>query len=182
MQPIPRRILLVGILLLGLAWTWFNRADPGQVTGDLVPAPQAGFLAPDFTLETITGETFSLVALHGQPVIVNFWASWCPPCRTEMPALQAVYNDYKSQVAILAVNAASQDTLSDALAFQAETGLILPILLDTDGTSQRLYTVTSLPTTFFIGADGIISEVVIGGPMSEAGLRARIESLLEETP
>lgn len=182
MQPIPRRILMVGFLLLGLIWVWLSRADPALVTGGLAPAPQAGFLAPDFTLETITGEAVSLSALRGQPVIINFWASWCPPCRAEMPTLQAIYNDYKDQVAILAVNAASQDTLSDALAFLNEIGLTIPVLLDTDGTAQRLYIVASLPTTFFIDAHGVISEVVVGGPMTETGLRARIEFLLEATP
>ena len=182
MQPIPRRILPVFLLLLGLAWAWFSRPDPSSVTGGMIPAPQAGFLAPDLTLETTAGETINLAALRGQPVIVNFWASWCPPCRAEMPALQAVYDDYQDRVVILAVNATNQDTLPDALAFQAGSGLTFPILLDTDGTAQRAYAITSLPTTYFIDAGGIISELVIGGPMTEAGLRARIESLLEENP
>ncbi len=182
MQPIPRRILLAGILLLGLTWTWFSRAGTAETTAGNIPAPQTGFPAPDFTLETLEGQTVTLSSLRGQPVIINFWASWCPPCRAEMPALQAVYEEYQGQVALLAVNAANQDNLTDALALLAETGATFPVLLDTDGAVNRLYAITSLPTTFFIGADGVIAEVVIGGPMTEAGLRARIESLLEATP
>lgn len=159
-----------------------SRAAPDSVTNGAIPAPQKGFLAPDFALETPGGESLALAGLRGRPVVVNFWASWCLPCRSEMPAVQNVYNDYGEAVSILAINTTYQDALPNALDFVAEHGLLFPILLDTGGSVSRLYTVTSLPTTFFIGADGIIREVVIGGPMSETGLRARIESLLEETP
>jgi cytochrome c biogenesis protein CcmG/thiol:disulfide interchange protein DsbE len=182
MQPIPRRILIAFLLLLGLGWIVLNRADAIETNGRLIPAPQVGFPSPDFTLESLDSPTITLSSLRGQPVIVNFWASWCPPCRAEMPALQAVYDEYDGQIAILAVNAANQDSLDDALTFLAEAGTTFPVLLDRDGAVNRLYAVTSLPTTFFIGIDGIISEVVVGGPLTEVGLRVRIESLLEAIP
>jgi thiol-disulfide isomerase/thioredoxin len=182
MQPIPRRLLLISILLLGLVWIWLSRADPDEVTGGTIPAPQAGFLAPDFSLQTTTDETIRLADLRGKVVILNFWASWCPPCRAEMPAFQVVSDEYAGRVEVLAVNTTNQDTLSDALAFRDEIGLSLPILLDVDGSVQRLYEITSLPTTFLIAADGRINEVVVGGPMSVAGLRARVEALLEVLP
>jgi thiol-disulfide isomerase/thioredoxin len=182
MQPIPRRILLVGILLLGLTWTWFSRLGTAETTAGRVPAPQTGFQAPDFTLETIEGQTVTLSNLRGQPVIINFWASWCPPCRAEMPAFQAIYEEYQGRISLLSVNTAYQDNLNDALALLVEKGATFPVLLDADGAVSRLYAIISLPTTFFIGADGVIAEVVVGGPMTEAGLRARIESLLEARP
>ncbi len=182
MQLYLRRSFPLLLLLLGLAWIVASRADPGSVTGGQVPAPQKGFLAPDFTLESLDGQTVHLSELFGKPVLVNFWASWCPPCRAEMPAMQAVYETYQGQIHLLAVNATSQDSLTDALAFVSENGLTFPILLDPDGAAYRQFAITSLPTTFFIGADGIIAEVVVGGPLTEAGLHSRIESLLEETP
>lgn len=182
MQLFLRRIAPFLLLLLGLAWTFASRADPASVTGGRVPAPQKGFLAPDFTLETLDGQSVRLSELFGQPVVVNFWASWCPPCRAEMPAMQAVYEAYQGQIHLLAVNATQQDSLADALAFVSENGLTFPILLDPNGAAYRQFAVTSMPTTFFIGADGIIAEVVVGGPLTEAGLRSRIESLLEERP
>lgn len=182
MQPFLRRIFPFVLLLLGLAWMIVSRADPASVTGGRVPAPQKGFLAPDFTLESLDGQSVHLADLFDRPVIVNFWASWCPPCRAEMPAMQRVYEDYAGQIHLLAVNAAHQDTLANAMAFVSGNGLTFPILLDSQGAAYRQYAITSLPTTFFIGADGVIAEVVVGGPLTEAGLRSRIESLLEETP
>jgi thiol-disulfide isomerase/thioredoxin len=182
MQLFLRRIFPLLLLLLGLVWIVISRAEPASVTGGQIPAPQKGFLAPDFALEDLDGQTVRLSELFGKPLVVNFWASWCPPCRAEMPAMQAVHERYAGQVHLLAVNATQQDSLADARAFVNENGLTFPILLDPDGAAYRQFAITSLPTTFFIGADGVVVEVVIGGPLTEAGLRSRIESLLEETP
>jgi peroxiredoxin len=100
-----------------------------------------------------------------------------------MPAMQQVYQEYQAQgFEILAVNSTVQDTLSNLAPFVSEYGLSFPILLDRQGEVTRLYRVLSLPTSFFIGKDGVIREVVVGGPMDEALLRARIEKLLQEQP
>lgn len=181
MQPIPRRILLGLLLISGLVWIWASRtASDQEIAVD--PAPQAGFPAPNFNLETTAGEIIQLNTLRGQPVIINFWASWCPPCRAEMPALQTVYQEYSEGLVVLAVNATNQDRPTDILSFQVEMDLTIPVLLDVDGQVQRIYGVSSLPTTFFIDSAGEIQEVVVGGLLTEAGLRARIHSLLEDTP
>lgn len=182
-QPLSRRILLVGILILGLVWIFLSRAETGQTTGGPIPAPQTGFLAPAFELETLDGQIISSNDLRGRPLILNFWASWCAPCRAEMPALQAVAEAYRETgLLVLAVNATSQDRPADVGAFVGQYGLTFPILLDREGQVGRRYQVQSLPTTFFIGRDGLIRDVVIGGPMSSASLRARADSLLQETP
>jgi peroxiredoxin len=98
-----------------------------------------------------------------------------------MPAMQRVYDDYKEQgLQILAVNSTNQDSEGKALAFVNELGLNFPILMDVAGEVSRLYLVRSLPTSFFIQPDGTIREVIVGGPMSEALLRIRVEQLLEE--
>lgn len=94
--------------------------------------------------------------------------------------MQRVYADFENQgFIILAVNATQQDNVEDVVAFIHEYQLSFPIVFDTDGTVSRLYAVNALPTSFFIDADGIIREVIVGGPMSEALLRVRVEQLLE---
>lgn len=178
-----RRTISIALLLLGLIWIGFSADRSGASTNGLIPAPQAGFLAPDFTLRSLDGQTVSLAELRGQAVLVNVWASWCAPCRAEMPAMQRVYEEYKDRgLVILAVNSTVQDSPANVESFVAELGLAFPILLDTDGTATRLYRVIALPYSFFIGRDGVIREVVAGGPMSEALLRTRVETILETQP
>lgn len=173
--------LSIFILVISAAWIWVSRGEPGETTGGKIPLPRQGFIAPDFSLETPEGEKISLSELRGSPVLINLWTSWCPPCRMEMPALQKVYDEYRHQgFEILAVNSTLQDNREDAVHFANELGLNFPILLDPEGNVSRLYQLQSLPTSFFIGKDGVIREVVIGGPMSEALLRIRVQQLLEE--
>jgi len=100
-----------------------------------------------------------------------------------MPALERVYREYAPQgLALLAVNAANQDTRSAALEFAQAQGLSFPILFDADGLVSRSYRLQALPTTFFIDRGGVIREVVGGGPMSEALLRIRIDQLMQVGP
>ena len=183
MQPVQRRISLIVLLLLGLVWIVLSRTEAGTTTAGIAPIPARGFLTPDFSLTSLTGETIALSDLRGRAVLLNFWASWCTPCRAEMPAIQAIHADYAARgLVVLAVNVTAQDSRSAAESFAAENALTFPILLDEAGDVNRLYQVDSLPTTFFIGPDGVIREIVIGGPMSEASLRIRAESLLEDLP
>jgi len=180
MQPIQRRALFILVLLAALVWTFVSADWTGTSTAGEIPAPRQGFLAPDFTVETITGETITLSDLRGQAVLVNLWATWCPPCRAEMPAIQKMYEEYKEQgFVVLGVDMTYQDDPSAVLPFAQEYGLTFPILMDTNGLVAQQYELRSLPSSFFIDRDGIIQEVVIGGPMAEALLRTRIETILE---
>ncbi|MEN8240676.1 MAG: redoxin domain-containing protein [Chloroflexota bacterium] len=168
-------------LLLGLAWIGVSAQLPGTAANSGIPAPQAGFQAPDFTLPTQDGTEIALSDLEGQAVLVNVWASWCSPCRQEMPAMERIYQEYQAEgFVILAVNAANQDNRADAVAFIEEYGFSFPILYDVDGYVSEQYQVRALPSSFFILPDGSIQEVVIGGPMAEALLQTRVETLLEE--
>ena len=182
MSPTSQRrwlIISIAVLVLGAAWIGNSIAPPGSTTQGGIPAPQTGFQAPDFTLQTPEGETVTLSDLRGQVVLVNLWASWCGPCRTEMPAMQQVYDAYKDQdFTILAVNATHQDNVTDAVAFANGLKLTFPIVLDVDGGVSDQYQLRSLPSSFFIDQDGQIREVVIGS-MSESLLRVRVEQLLE---
>lgn len=181
MQPGKKPFLYGFLLLLGLIWIGISYTPPDSTTSGKIPAPQAGFLAPDFTLTTLDGQTVSLSTLRGRVILLNLWASWCPPCKAEMPAIERTYQAYKEQgFLVLAVNSTIQDSVESARTFITTNALSFPIPLDEKGIVTRLYRVQSLPTSYFIGADGIIREVVIGGPMSEALLRSRVESLLKE--
>lgn len=168
------------ILALGLVWIWVSRVPPGSQDIGVIQAPHSGFLAPEFELPATDETLTSLRGLRGNVVVLNFWASWCPPCRAEMPALERVHQTYAARgVVILGVNAANQDTLAAAQTFITENGLTFPILYDLKGQAGSLYQVAALPSTFFIDRQGIIQEVVIGGPISASHLQISIEQLLK---
>jgi len=180
MQQTQRRIFYLFILIAGLAWIFVSADRAGVSTAGKIPAPQQGFLAPDFELKTSTGETVKLTDLRGQAVLVNLWATWCLPCRAEMQTIEKVYRDYKDQgFTVLAVNMTHQDDPSAVMPFAGKLGLTFPILFDETGVVANAYQLQSLPSSYFIRRDGIINEVVIGGPMSEALLRTRIEEILK---
>ncbi len=168
------------VLALSAGWIWISRT-PTRINGySFEQIPYKGFSAPDFNLETIDGKSVQLSELRGHPVIINLWASWCPPCRAEMPALQNVYNTYQDEgLVVLAVNATNQDNIQSAIKFTQSHDLTFTILLDNTGKVSNLYKLRSLPTTYFIDEKGIIQEIVIGGPMAEALLRVRVEKLLD---
>lgn len=180
MQQTQRRIIYSIILFLGFLWILVSADKTGNSTAGKIPAPQKGFLAPNFELKTPTGETMKLSDLRGQAVLVNLWATWCPPCRAEMQTIETVYNEYKDQgLIVLAVNMTYLDDPLDIMPFVNEQGLTFPILLDETGEMANAYQLRSLPTSYFVNRDGTINEVVIGGPMAEALLRARVEEILK---
>jgi peroxiredoxin len=180
MNTTQRRITYSIILFLGLAWIFISADKSDTSTAGKIPAPQQGFLAPDFELKSTTGETIKLSDLRGQAVLVNLWATWCPPCRAEMPAIEKIYTEYKDKgLVVLAVNMTYQDTPSNIASFVSEYGLTFPILLDETGKVGADYQLRSLPSSFFINREGIINEVVIGGPMAEALIRTRVEEILK---
>ena len=109
--------------------------------------------AYDFEIETFDGETLRLSDLEGKVVVLNFWASWCPPCRWEMPFFEEMHQEYEDQ-GVVFLGVAISDTLENARGFAESTGVTYPIGLDTTNEIARNYNVVSLPTTFFIGRDG----------------------------
>jgi peroxiredoxin len=180
MTILQRRIASLLVLLFGLVWIVVSADRTGSSTTGMIPAPQAGFLAPDFELQTTAGETIKLSNLRGQAVLVNLWTTWCPPCRAEMPIIEKIHNEYKDKgLIVLAVNMTYQDTPAHIAPFVAEYGLTFPILLDDTNSVGSAYQLRSLPSSFFIDRQGIIREVVIGGPMAEALLRTRVEEILK---
>lgn len=170
------------LILIAFSTFWiFSSRNPVVSNTDVVAAPREGFPAPDFTLNTLDGSEITLSTLRGKIVVINIWATWCPPCRAETPALQNSYEQYKDLgVVILGVNLTNQDTLTAIKIFVQEFNLTYPILLDEEGKVASLYQNMALPSTYFIDRQGIIRTVVIGGPMSETFIQSKIETLLKE--
>lgn len=138
-----------------------NIADTEMSSSDggLVGQP-----APDFTLPTLNGDEISLSNFRGQPVLINFWASWCEPCRIEMPMLINAYQDYSDEgLVILGLNVTEEDTLEAVNSFVDEFGVPYPILLDqVDHISHDDYRLIGLPMSIFIDRAGVVKRVVIG--------------------
>lgn len=170
-------------LVVAGAWAWFSRAPESAASAGRIASPREGFPAPDFTLDTLAGETVSLSSYRGSVVIVNLWASWCAPCRAEMPTIEKLYEANRERgLVVLAVNSTVQDTEQDARSFAEEIGVTFAVLLDRDGSVSRRYLLRALPSTFVVDRDGIIQSVIVGGPVSEAVLQSKIEPLLSEGP
>jgi len=112
--------------------------------------------APDFTVYDRDGNPVKLSDFRGKPVILNFWASKCPPCRSEMPDFQAAYEEYADQIHFVMVNLTdgAWDTTDSAAAFIDGSGYTFPIYFDTDGDATGTYGISSIPTTYFIHANG----------------------------
>ena len=143
---------------------------------DAEPAP-----APDFTVTDMDGKEVSLSDFRGKPVIVNFWASWCGPCRSEMPEFDAAYQKYKDDIHFLMVNATdgSRETVESAKDFIADEGYTFPVYFDESGIASATYGVTGLPATFFIGAQGEAVARAIGAVSGEI-LQQGIDMLLPQ--
>jgi cytochrome c biogenesis protein CcmG/thiol:disulfide interchange protein DsbE len=138
--------------------------------------PGPGDAAPDFDAPLLQGEgTLALADLEGRPVVLNFWASWCVPCKDEAPMLSRAAEKYGDRVAFVGVDV--RDARSDALAFVASEGLDYAHVRDEDQTIYRDYGLTGQPETFFIDAEGVIVEHV-NGPLPEDALDQLVETLV----
>ncbi len=174
-------LLFIGALILGAAWIAVSRVETPPGGSSAPPSPQVGFTAPGFTLDSLAGQPLTLSDLRGKVVVLNLWASWCPPCRAEMPALNAVYEKFRDRrLTVLGVNTTYQDDEASARAAIQDWGVTFPIVFDRDGAASRQYRVQAMPTTFFIGRDGVIRDIVFGGPLSEALIASKIEKLMSE--
>jgi cytochrome c biogenesis protein CcmG/thiol:disulfide interchange protein DsbE len=133
-----------------------------SIVGSFAASRQAARLVgqplPPLTLTTLQGDTLNTNALHGKPFALNFWATWCPPCRAEMPLLQAAHTD--GLLTVIGVN--HRESVETVAAFKNTTGVTFPIVLD-DGNLSRAFGVSAYPTTIFMDATGTITAVHMGG-------------------
>lgn len=151
------------------------RALPGSTA---MANPRERVPAPPFRLPLFTGEEVDLSSFRGQVVVVNFWASWCLSCRSEMLQFERAWQAWRQQgVAILGV--ATGDRRDDALAFSRQVGVTYPLGLDTDGQIAVAFRVTGLPTTYFIDREGRIARRIVGY-VNEGYLRFVLSTLVQE--
>ena len=158
--PVARIGLVVGLLVVIIGGLWAIQRGVGVRSN----APRIGSAAPNFTAADLNGQSRSLVDVRGHPVILNFWATWCVPCKAEMPAITAVAKT-DPNVVVLAVNVLEGPVLVQNFARDYSLGFVP--LLDPSGTIAGQYQVSSLPSSFFIAPNGAIRAINIG-PMDQA--------------
>lgn len=161
--------------------------DPSTFPTDLAATdPNAvgwsvGSRAPEIELKDLKGDTVRLSDLSGKPVLVNFWASWCTPCRIEMPIMEKKYRAYKDaqNLVILAVDIKDDAGIDAVRNFLGELSLTFPVLLDSEGIAATAYNVLGLPTSFFIDRRGVIRASRVGA-MSESYMDEQLQKIFAE--
>ncbi|MBE3554602.1 MAG: TlpA family protein disulfide reductase [Thermicanus sp.] len=171
-----KRTIISFIILLALVGVtfYFNTIK----TGSVEVKPVVGYQAPDFTIQDMEGNTLNLADLKGKPIFINFWASWCPPCRAEMPHIQAAYEKYGGQIQFVMINTIEADTLEDLKAYIGEAKLTFPVYLDKKNLVNDLYQVPGWPTSLFINKKGIIVERLTR-PMTAEMTESLMQSILK---
>ncbi|MDQ0197922.1 peroxiredoxin family protein [Neobacillus ginsengisoli] len=139
---------------------------------------QKGNMAPDFKLTTINGDDAKLSNYKGKKVILNFWATWCPPCKAEMPNIEEYYKENKDKnVIVLAVNLTTAEKNKDNIQqFIKDHGLTFPVLLDEKGNAGNLYQAFTIPTSYFIDIKGIVQQKIVG-PMSKETIETLVSKI-----
>ncbi len=158
-----------------------SQTQADENAGDPQPEETETELAPDFTVYDRDGEAVSLSDFVGKPVVVNFWASWCGPCKSEMPDFDRVWAEYGDRVQFMMVNLTDgmQETQEDALAYVEKQGFAFPVFYDTDRDAAYTYGVQTVPVTYFVNADGTPAVYAKGAIDAETLIKG-IEMILPE--
>ncbi|WP_299090718.1 TlpA disulfide reductase family protein [uncultured Metabacillus sp.] len=154
-----KKILAISILVFLVGYAIYYAINPSNVKVGVTE----GNAAPDFELTTLDGEKVSLSSLQGKKVILNFWATWCPPCRSEMPDMEKIHNEFNEDVVIAAVNlTSSEKNVETVESFVKELNLSFPVLLDKKGEINKQFEVLSYPTSYIIDEKGVITSKFVG--------------------
>lgn len=158
-------VLAFAVVIVGASVLYDNLSSRMEIGLATTPAETEGAgetearasAAPDFTVYDLDGNAHKLSDFHGKPVILNFWASWCGPCKMEMPDLEKAYQEYGDRIQFMLVDLTdgSQETVEKASAFIKEQGYTFPVFYDTAMEGAYTYGVSGIPVTYFINAEGV---------------------------
>ncbi len=181
MRGFTRVVWLVGAVMCIAAASvlliWIGLPGRAEFTGYITTgghyvAPEVNAYAPPFELVTLDGFPLNFETLHGFPIVINFWATWCEPCKVEIPALQAVYDMYKNRgLRIIAINVG--ETLEIARTWVEKLSMRFDVLLDPTASVAGLYQLRGQPSTFVVAPDGKISQIFYG-PITQSALEAAL--------
>ncbi len=174
-----KKVLMIAVLLLvssvafsGILLSGCAGSGPATEYG-----PEVGKLAPDFKLIGLDKQEVSLSGLRGKPVLLNFWATWCGPCRIEMPFLQEVYEEWTGKgLVVLAVNL--QENPTTVKKFVENGGLTFPVLLSPGNEVPLAYNIRGIPATFLIDADGVIRDIKIGAFSGVGEIESKLAKIM----
>jgi len=160
-RPVPLLLLGLGLILIASSVLLFKRDETPQTDLSAVPV-KTNFSAPEVALTDTRGVTHSLADYRGKVVLVNLWATWCPPCKAEMPTLQSFYNKYKEDgFTIVAIN--DGDPTADVLQFENDYQLSFPIWLDPEYyATEQAFKTLNLPSSFLIDRAGTVRLMWVG--------------------
>lgn len=176
-----KNVVIIVVLVGLLGWGVYNHQAKKQESNKSMKQTQQsgtssqtkigiekGNLAPDITLQTADGKDVKLSDYRGKKVILNFWATWCPPCKAEMPHMEEFYKENQDKgITVLAVNLTTGETdPNNVPKFIADYGLTFPVLMDKQGEAGNLYQAFTIPTSYIIDTNGIIREKIVG-PMNK---------------
>lgn len=175
-RRLPRRLIVAAWLPVGIAALMFVLTLGIARPVDKGDSPIVGALARPIDLETLDGQRVALADMQGSPIVINFWASWCRPCRDEAPLLVAADGRYRSQ-GLRVLGIVYEDTPDNARAFTRQYGQTYPGLLDPDGRTAIDYGVLGIPETFFVDRSGMVRSRQVGA-LTAAELDRQIEMIL----
>ncbi|MBY0120524.1 redoxin domain-containing protein [Bacillus sp. S/N-304-OC-R1] len=148
-----KKVISASFLFFLMAIVIVQAQGKEDSNNEQVPGIRVGLKAPDFELKDLDGKAVRLSDFKGKKVMLNFWATWCPPCKAEMPAMQKFFEESGDEIVILAVNI---DPENNVAGFVKQMGVQFPVLLDKNEQVNSKYKILSIPTTFFIDENGII--------------------------
>ena len=169
MKKFALLVCALALLLVGC-----GKKDQQQTAMPTEPQTQPTAAIADFTAYQEDSSAVQLSDYFGKPIVLNFWASWCNPCTSEMPAFQAAFEAHGDSVQFLMVNAG--ESIEEGAAFIHSAGYTFPVLYDTTGEATYAYQIGAIPTTFFLDAEGKVIDMHVG-TMSESDLLAAIEAI-----
>jgi peroxiredoxin len=180
-RRLPGLVLIVvagvALLVIGVVLLFVAKPTPAQVAVAIKP-PQVGSPMSDFTLSDLSGKQVRLSDFRGRPVLINAWATWCPPCRAEMPDLYKLYQDHQQDgFVVLAIN--SGEGSKQVKDFIQQSGFMFPVLLDPDNTLLDALGIRNLPTSIVVGQDGIVRAMHVG-MLTPAAIQSTIVPLLAQ--